>query len=301
MDRLILVLQLTWNGLGSGALFAMSALGFALILFVLKILHFAHASVVNLVAYMIFGASVLVGVPWPIGVLVGLLSAAAVGLMVETTFYRPLRKTAETGVPFFIVSLGVLLLITNLLPLYFGTSTVFLESGIQAGAFLFLDDRLAISHIDLLAFLLVWVVAGGVFLWLNRSRMGRALRAMMDDPATSAIVGIPLNRYYLLAMAIGSGLTVPVAVIILMQSGVNSQLGESLMLVTLTAVIVGGLGSLRGAILGGFLVGLVRNLGLLILPSSFGDAVTFTTLLFFIALRPQGLLGKRFTAYERPV
>ncbi len=297
MDDLYLFLQLFWDGLAVGAVYALMAFGFSLIYFTTRVLHFAHAAVAILLSYVIYVLIDSGGLPWQAAAVVAVPIGFAIGAGCEFLVYRPVRRRAGRDVlpggSLFIASLGLALLIINLLPLKFGSAPRFLSEGPVAGALLVFGDRVALSYISLVSIPVSLLGLGGAILWLRRSKTGRKVRAVIDDVDTAALVGIRVERVNILVLGLGSAFAVGVATIQLLAGGANSQTGHALILATVAASIIGGIGSLVGSIVGGFLIGVLANVALLKLPTAWGDGVIYTLLLLFIAFRPQGLFGHR--------
>lgn len=291
--QLALLLQLFLNGLAAGALYAVVAYGFALIYFTGRVLHIAHGGILLLSAAAIYVVSGL-GAPWPLAIAAAIPIAFGIGIAFELAAYRPLRRSSRPPLARFIVSLGLLLVITNTLPLFVGAAPIYLPFGV-IGDVISLPGDLTVNLVYVVGVPLAALAIGLVEAWLRRSKMGTALRAVIDSRETAQIVGIPVEHVNLLAMGIGSALTVPAAGMQLLVAGSDSQAGHTLIIVALTAVIVGGIGSLRGAVAGGLLVGAISHVGVAFLPSNFSDAITYATLLGFIAIRPRGLFGGRQT------
>jgi branched-chain amino acid transport system permease protein len=289
----VLLLQLVWDGMAAGAIYALMAFSFSLIYFTTRVLHFAHGAVMVVLTYVIYIFANDLGLSWPLAACAAIPVGFGIGVLFELLLYRQMRKRAATATSgaFFIVSLGAALVITNVLPLIFGAETTFLQGGPVANAVLIWHRQIALTNVSL------WTVPGSVALlalaliWLRKTEGGRMIRAIIDEPHTAEVVGIPIGRVYLIVFGLGSAFLVAVALNAVLLRGAQSQIGHPLMIATLTATIIGGLGSLSGAVVGGYLLGLVSNVALYWLPTSFGDATVYTLLLIFIALRPLGLFG----------
>lgn len=297
MDDLYLFLQLLWDGVAVGAVYALMAFGFALIYFTTRVLHFAHGAIAILLAYVIFVLADSGGLHWAVAAAVAVPIGFLLGAATEVLLYQTVRRRsgadALPGGSLFIASLGLALVIINLLPLEFGSAPRFLGDGPTAGALLVFDDRIALSHIHLVSVPAALVALGLAILWLRVSGVGRKIRAVVDDVDTAVLVGIRVDRINVLVLGLGSAFAVGVATVQLLAGGANSQTGHTLMIATVAAAIIGGIGSISGAIAGGFLIGIAANVALIRLPTAWGEGVIYTMLLLFIAFRPQGLFGHR--------
>lgn len=290
----VLFLQLVWDGLTVGALYAVVTFGFSLVYYTARVLHFAHGAVVILLSYVIYSLVGGAGLWWPIAALVAVPVGVLVGVAIELGVYRPLRRRARHGdLPaqaLFMASLGIGLMIVNIIPLIYGTTPKFLPGGIVANAILVWHGQVALTYIGLVAVpgsvLIVLALMG----WLRFSAQGRTIRAVIDNPETSRIVGLNVDRTNLLVLALGSALGAGGAIFLLVSRGADSQ-ANNLMVVIIAVALIGGIGSLEGVLVAAFLVGLASNVALLWLPTSWGDAVIYVFLLLVITFRPQGLFG----------
>jgi branched-chain amino acid transport system permease protein len=294
----VLFLQLVWSGLTIGALYAVIAFGFCLIYYTTRVLHFAHGAVVILLSYVIYSLVNTAGFWWPIAALVAVPIGVLLGAAIELAVYRPTRRRARHGdLPaqaLFMASLGIGLMIVNLIPLIYGTSPKFLPGGIVADALLVWDDQIALSYVGLVAVPASIVLIVALTVWLRVSPTGKTIRAVIDNPETSRIVGLNVERTNLVVLSLGSALAAGGAVFLLVSRGADSQ-ANNLMVVIIAVALIGGIGSLEGVVIAAFLVGLASNVALLWLPTSLGDAVIYVFLLLVITFRPQGLFGHTMT------
>lgn len=289
-----LFFQLVWDGLTVGALYAVVTFGFSLVYYTARVLHFAHGAVVILLSYVIYSLVGGAGLWWPIATLVAVPIGVLVGAAIELGVYRPLRRRARHGdLPaqaLFMASLGIGLTIVNVIPLIYGTTPKFLPGGIVANAILVWHGQVALTYIGLVAIPASIVIVLALLVWLRISRQGRTIRAVIDNPETSRIVGLNVDRTNLVVLALGSALAAGAAIFLLDSRGADSQ-ADNLMIVVIAVALIGGIGSLEGVLLSAFLVGLASNVTLLWLPTSWGDAVIYVFLLLVITFRPQGLFG----------
>lgn len=289
-----LFFQLVWDGLTVGALYAVVTFGFSLVYYTARVLHFAHGAVVILLSYVIYSLVGGAGLWWPIATLVAVPIGVLVGAAIELGVYRPLRRRARHGdLPaqaLFMASLGIGLTIVNVIPLIYGTTPKFLPGGIVANAILVWHDQVALTYVGLVAIPASIVIVLALLVWLRVSRQGRTIRAVIDNPETSRIVGLNVDRTNLVVLVLGSALAAGAAIFLLDSRGADSQ-ADNLMIVVIAVALIGGIGSLEGVLLSAFLVGLASNVTLLWLPTSWGDAVIYVFLLLVITFRPQGLFG----------
>src|SRR5581483_7803938 len=200
-----LFVQLVWDGLVAGSLYALMAFSFSLIYFTTRILHFAHGAMMVALTYVIFACCHYWGFSWPLATLAAALVGAMAGIFFERGLYRTVRRrTAARVLPtgaLFIASLGAALIITNVLPIIFGPEPRFLGIGPYAKTVLLWNNRLALGWVGLWTVGGTAVILGAAVLWLMKSTQGRRIRAIIDDSHTARIVGIPIESTYLVVFA----------------------------------------------------------------------------------------------------
>lgn len=283
------VFQQLINGLSLGSLYALVAIGFSMIYGIVRLINFAHGDLVMIGAFSTLGL-VAMGVPWPVILLFVLLIGALAGMTIEATIFRPMRGAQQvTG---FIATLAVSIVIQNV-----GLMTL---SG-QPRNFSFPDfmrqrvqlDQVSASITDLSIIGLTLVLIALLLLIVYRTRLGTAMRATADNLMAAQLMGIAVNRTILFAFAIGSALA---AVAGLMWGGkfgqIDPLLGFAPGLKAFIACVIGGVGSIGGAMLGGYLLGLAEVLFVGLLPPEFSgyrDVFVFTMLIVILLLKPSGL------------
>jgi branched-chain amino acid transport system permease protein len=292
---MVLLIQLLWNGLEAGAVYALMSFGFALIYFTTRVLHFAHGAIAILLAYCVYVLSAKAGLAWPYAAALALPIGFVLGAGFEPLVYGIVRRRAGyealPGGSLFIASLGIALVITNVLPLGFGSGPVFLKGGPLASSVLVWGNRIALTHISLVTVPTTIIVLTLAVLALAKTDYGRMVRAVIDDVDTARLIGLRVSTINAAVLGVGTMFAVGVGLVQLLSAGANSQIGNSLMITTIAAAVIGGLGSIPGSIIAGFLVGVLSNVVLIRLPTAWGDGIIYVLLLCFIALRPQGILG----------
>lgn len=283
------VFQQLINGLSLGSLYALVAIGFSMIYGIVRLINFAHGDLVMIGAFSTLGF-VAMGVPWPLILVFVLMIGALAGMTIEATIFRPMRGAQQvTG---FIATLAVSVVIQNV-----GLMTLsgqprnfsfpaFMRQRVQLGSISASVTDLSIIGLTLLLIALLLVV-------VYRTRLGTAMRATADNLMAARLMGIAVNRTILFAFAIGSGLA---AVAGLMWGGkfgqIDPLLGFAPGLKAFIACVIGGVGSIGGAMLGGYLLGLAEVLFVGLLPPAFSgyrDVFVFTMLIIILLLKPSGL------------
>ncbi|HFQ15698.1 MAG TPA: branched-chain amino acid ABC transporter permease [Rhodobacteraceae bacterium] len=286
------IVQQIVNGLTLGSLYALVASGFAMIYGIVRLINFAHGDIVMVGAFSAFGM-VALGVPWFLIVPFVLLIGALAGAAIEVAVFRPIRGAPQvTG---FIATLAVSVAIQN--------TGIMLLSG-QPRNFSFPDfmhvrvslGQASVSLTDILIVALTLIILVILALIIYRTRLGVAMRATSENLMAARLMGININRTTMTAFALGSSLA---AIAGLMWGGKYGQIdplfGFIPGLKAFVATIIGGVGSIGGAVLGGYLLGLAEVLFVGLLPpeySGFRDAFVFLLLIVILLVRPNGLLGR---------
>jgi branched-chain amino acid transport system permease protein len=286
----VLLLQLVINGLQLGAIYALTAVGFSLIFGATKIFHVAHGAAFTIAGYLFWWSDAGLQLPWPIAALVAVVAAVAFGLFMERFIYRPIQRHEGAFFTVFIAAFGVQIIVQNLTGTVFGRGfvsvTTSLSRSVEVLPGLFIAPVAVISIVVALAFFTA------LTLYLSRTHTGMAMRALSENPDLIRVFGLDPARVAQAAFAIGSAIVVPGAILTAMTEGLNPAVGAHVMLISLAATIVGGIGSLRGAACGGLLLGLAENLALWGLDPQWSEAVTFVVLFLFIVFRPAGFFGR---------
>lgn len=283
-----MVAQLVIQGFAMGAVYALVAVGFALIFGTTKTFHFAHGATYAMSAYGFVGIATITH-NVILGILGALLVAAIFGVGLDRWIYQPMRrKTAASFLTIFVASMGALYVVENAIGLIAGSTPFIRSSGITVAHKIF---GLSLPPIDGVAVGTALIIFVGLTRFLNRTTIGYGLRALGDDPELVSVVGASLSRLYLWAFAIGSALVVPAAVLAVYITGGQPNMGDSIIDVAVAATIVGGVGSLPGAAVGALVLGMAQTLTLAVLPSIWQNAVGFGLLFLVIVLRPQGIMA----------
>ncbi|MGA8112739.1 MAG: branched-chain amino acid ABC transporter permease [Actinocatenispora sp.] len=298
--------DLTVTGLSQGAIYALIALGYTLVYGLLKLINFAHSEVFMMGTFgALVGWSVtglhendpIPSVPMMIFyLLVGVVSAAVwsgvTALAVEFVAYRPLRRRNAPRLVFLITAIGASVAIAEGVGVFthreqFGAPDLF-ENRV-----LLTLGSVHITNVDLGVLVTAVVMMIGLDQFINRTRLGRGIRAVSQDPDTAALMGINKSRVIVLTFALGGVMAGVAALLYNLKIGVTrSDIGFLLGIKAFTAAVLGGIGNLRGALLGGLALGLVENYGSALFGTSWRDVVAFVVLVVVLMFRPTGLLGE---------
>lgn len=279
------------NGLSAGSGYALIALGFGLIFQSTRFFNLNHGAVLTAAAYLYFLLVVPLMFPWPIALVTVIAAAAVLGCASELGVFRPLRKSrTSTAVPL-IASLGLLIVVTNLISLLFGDETRSLNVDSVPEGFILLGAHITRTQIIMICTGLALSVS--VWAFLKLTRLGKMIRAVSADNELSLIVGIDRDQIVLGIFALGSALAAVAGILIGYDTNLVPVMGFKAILIGVVAFIIGGTGSVLGALPGGLFVGLVQHLGILVLPTEWQDAIVYVLLILFLLVRPQGFLGER--------
>lgn len=282
------LLQQLVNGLVIGSIYALIAVGYNLVYGVLGLINFAHGDTYMVGAYVVF-AGIGFGLPFALAVLCGLAVGAILGLLIERFAYRPLRN-ADRIAPT-VSAVGAALVLSNVVLLVWGPSTKRFDTPLPNKPFTFLGINLNVMQF--VVFGVTAVLAGALYLFVTKSQWGRMVRAIRDDLPTSELIGLPVNRLVSSVYAWGAVLGVLGGVLYASYYHfVFPSMGFQGTLFAFTAAVIGGIGNVPGSFLGGLLLGVIQAIGVGYLSSGYTNAITFTTLIVFLVIRPYGLLGK---------
>ncbi|MCR9108197.1 branched-chain amino acid ABC transporter permease [Marivita sp. XM-24bin2] len=298
------------DGVLVGSILSLGAIGLTMAMHMLRFANFSHAELLSIGAYAalvfdgLFGAihpALPEAIPplsltWSL-TLALLLSMALTGLSAvavdKLVFKRVRAKGGELSMVF--ASFGVAMIIRNILGLIFGLNPKLYSQDIVFAIVVSRDPFLLIKPDQVFTLVAALLIMFILHLVLSRTTFGYSLRAVAENPTLAQVSGINLNRMIVLIWLIGGGLAAAAGVFYGLTNQINPVLGRDLVLPIFAATIVGGIGSIYGAVLGGFLVGLASNLALVILPSGYSPAVPFLIILAVLILRPHGLFGEERT------
>jgi len=286
-------LQSIANGIIAGSIYAIVALGFTVIYRTVRFFHFAHGVVYAAGAYLTY--SLISSLPsvtgWMIGVMVGVGCASFIGLLIDRFVYFPLRRQKSSDLVFLISSFGVFILLQNLIQLLYGAQVLTLRTGAVVEGHRFLGAIITTNQIMIIVVAALLALA----LWyvIRWTKIGKAMRAVSDDSIGASAVGIYPEKIIAIAFALGSALAGVAGILISLETNLMPTMGFNAILKGVIASIVGGIGSLPGAAVGGLFVGLAENVGVWFLPAQWKDVISFAILIIFLLLRPSGILGEK--------
>ncbi|MGF1627599.1 MAG: branched-chain amino acid ABC transporter permease, partial [Alphaproteobacteria bacterium] len=263
---------------------------------ILRFAHFAHGDLMTLGAYMALTAVAVTGLPVIVALPLAMLMTAAAAIGIDRAFYRPFR--ARPTIIVVIASFGVALMIRSAVQLIWGVEVTSYSRGIQRPLEDLAPLRILERHIYIIAIAALLVV--GMHLFLTRTKIGKAMRAMSDDAALARVSGIDTERVVLWTWILGAGLAAAGGVFLAMDTDLDSYMGWDLLLPMFAAAILGGIGRPYGAIAGGMVIGLAEELSAYpwigttpLLEPSYKTGVAFAIMVVMLIVRPSGLFRGR--------
>ncbi len=277
------------SGLSMGSTYAMIALGYTMVYGIAKMLNFAHGDVIMVGGYMIYVTLAATGNPL-LGLLAAVVFCVVLGVTIEKVAYKPLRGASPLAV--LITAIGVSKLLQSTAQVIFGTAQKMVNVG-DLGYLTWNGLTIQISTLVTLGCSVVLMVALSLF--VKYTRTGRAMIAVSEDRGAAQLMGINVNKIIMITFAIGSALAAFAGLFMLMKSpSLTNTLGAMPGIKAFTAAVIGGIGSIPGAMLGGLLMGLVEAISLTIPAiAPYTDAIEFIILIVILLVRPTGILGKK--------
>jgi branched-chain amino acid transport system permease protein len=286
----MLFVQLLVNGLQTGALYALIAAGFSLIFGMTRVFHAAHGATFTIAGFIFYECYSVLEWVWPLAVIAAALAAGIFGILLDRYVYAVIQRHEGSFFTLFAASFGAAIVVQNLISIVFGRGLVTVSTPLS-------------KSLEVLPGLYIAPIAGVIIVcalvsfallqWLlTRTNLGIALRALGENPGLIEVYGLTPRRLSQYVFLIGSILAVPSAILTAATSGLNPAMGNHIMMISVAATIVGGVGSLRGAALAGLLLGLAENLCLAVIDPQWSEAVTFIILFLFILFRPSGVYGR---------
>lgn len=283
--------QTVANTIVSASLIFMLASGFSLIYRVTRCFHFAHAAVFVSGAYWVFVFYRVLGMPFLISVFFAVLSATLLGVVIESVVYKPLRRKRSSSLTAMLASLGVYVVLQNLISLCFGDNIQTIRSRAVIEGLNIFGAKVTPPQISMIVASCVSMLA--LVLLLGKTRLGLAMRAVANDEGLARASGIESDRLFVWTIALGSALAGLAGILMALDVDMTPGMGMNIFMLGLAAVIVGGIGSMSGVALGSLLLGISQQFGAWATSSEWQDAIAFVILLAFLLFRPEGFLGKR--------
>jgi len=284
--------QLIANGIIAGGIYSLVALGYTMVYGILKFINFAHGEIFMIGAYIAWLFNVIFGVNILIAFLISMIGCAILGFIIEKVAYKPLRKASRLAP--LITAIGISLLLQSIALLAFGAQIRTFRTGTIERGIPILGA--SITKIQIIIILVSLVLMLLLHFFVKYSRTGKAVRAVADNPELASTIGINIDKVISIVFIIGSALAAAAGVLIGIEQNLQPTMGVSIGIKAFTAAVIGGIGNIYGALIGGYLIGLIENIGIWFIPSGYKDAIAFFVLLIMLLFRPEGLFGKKEAA-----
>ncbi len=278
------------SGLNLGSIYALIALGYSMVYGIARMLNFAHGDIIMVGAYAGIVAVLNLGLPPLLGILFSVIICALLGMLIERLAYKPLRQAPSLSI--LITAIGVSYLLQNLALMIFGSEQKAYPT--FAGVKSFMIFGVKVDSITLLTLAVTALIMIGLTLFINKTKIGKAMRAVSEDKGAAELMGISTDRTITITFAIGSALAAIAsafygATYVYVLPTTGSMPGIK----AFTAAVLGGIGSIPGAMLGGIMLGLIEQFAKQYISTLWSNAIVFGVLIIVLLVKPTGLLGKK--------
>ena len=282
------IVQQILNGLAIGAVYTLIALGLTVVFGILGIAHFAHGSVAMLGGYLTFAVMERWGLPFFVSMALAMIAGVLAGLLIERLAYRPVRDAPHINA--FIIALGLTMMVEGFNLLAFGADQVVIQTPYRA---VFNVGGIAVAELRVIVILTAFSLIGITALLIRKTKTGKAIRAVAQNRNAAILMGVNVEQISQVVFGISSALGVAAGALIGALLAIAPGVGESLAVKGFAVLILGGLGSVPGAVLGGVILGISEALAAGFISSAYKDVIAFLVMIGVLLLRPEGLLGKR--------
>lgn len=283
------LIQTLISGLRLGSIYALMALGYTMVYGIAKMLNFAHGDIIMVGAYAVISTVSLAQLPGVVGVAVSVVVCVLLGVTIEFLAYRPLRKAQSLAV--LITAIGVSYLLQSLALLVFKSEPMAFPTIIDIPSVKL--GEVVIDGMTILTLAVTAVIMVSLSLFINKTRLGKAMRAVSEDKDAAELMGISVNRTITMTFAIGSALAAVASIFYgATYTYIKPTTGSMPGIKAFTAAVFGGIGSIPGAMLGGILLGMIEQFSKTYISTLWADAIVFGVLVLVLVVKPTGLLGK---------
>ena len=281
------------NGVSLGSIYAVIALGYTMVYGIAKMLNFAHGDVIMVGAYIVFALTSYAGVNPYLALVISMAACTLLGMAIERFAYKPLRGASPLAV--LITAIGVSYFLQNMALLIFGSQAKSFTSIVNLPALTLAGGKITISAETIVTIIVSLIIMVSLTLFVNKTKPGRAMLAVSEDKGAAQLMGVNVNATISLTFAIGSGLAAVAGVLLCSAyPTLSSQTGATPGIKAFVAAVLGGIGSIPGAVIGGVLIGVIEILSRSYISSQMADAIVFAVLIIVLLVKPTGILGKKY-------
>lgn len=281
------------NGVSLGSIYAVIALGYTMVYGIAKMLNFAHGDVIMVGAYIVFALTSYAGVNPYLALVISMAACTLLGMAIERFAYKPLRGASPLAV--LITAIGVSYFLQNMALLIFGSQAKSFTSIVNLSALTLAGGKITISAETIVTIIVSLIIMVSLTLFVNKTKPGRAMLAVSEDKGAAQLMGVNVNATISLTFAIGSGLAAVAGVLLCSAyPTLSSQTGAMPGIKAFVAAVLGGIGSIPGAVIGGVLIGVIEILSRSYISSQMADAIVFAVLIIVLLVKQTGILGKKY-------
>ena len=289
MDLINAILEQILNGLRTGSIYALIALGYTMVYGIAKMINFAHGDIIMVGAYALYVFVGVLKINPVLAVILTIAVCALLGITIEKVAYKPLRNAQPLAV--LITAIGMSYLLQNVALLIFKATPIPFGSIIKVPSVKI--GALNISGLTIVTLVVTTISMILLTLFINKTKMGRAMRAVSEDKGAAELMGINVNQTISMTFAIGSALAAVAGILYISQyESLLPTLGALPGIKAFVAAVLGGIGSIPGAMLGGIILGIIESMSKAYISTQLADAIVFGVLVIVLLVRPSGLLGK---------
>ncbi|MBO8462566.1 MAG: branched-chain amino acid ABC transporter permease [Firmicutes bacterium] len=276
------------NGLSLGSIYALIALGYTMVYGIAKMINFAHGDIIMVGAYSVYLALTVAHLPVPVAILIGIMTCAILGVIIEKIAYKPLRNAPSLAV--LITAIGVSYFLQSASLILFGSQAKAFQSivtlkAIHIGEITISGEIIVTIMVTLISMILLT-------LFINKTKAGSAMLAVSEDKGAAKLMGIHVDRTISMVFAIGSGLAAVAGILYACTYGfIDPYMGSMAGIKAFVAAVLGGIGSVPGAMIGGILLGVIESLSKAYISTQLADAIVFGVLILMLIIKPAGILG----------
>jgi branched-chain amino acid transport system permease protein len=287
-----MIFQQLINGLTLGSTYALTAVGYSMVFGILQLVNFAHGSVYMVGAFLTLIFLTALKLNFIVSFLLSIILTGLLGILLDKVALYPLRKRNAPKVTALISTIGVSIFLQNLVMIVWGSETKNFPLVINLGAVEMLGTK--ISILQIIIFSICLVLMAGLNIMIQKTKIGKAMRATEQNPDAAKLMGIDVNLVIMITFFIGSALaSVAGTMVGMYYQSIDPYIGYMAGLKAFAAAVLGGIGVLPGAIVGGLLIGVIETLAAGYINAGYRDAIAFAVLVIMLIVKPAGLLGKQ--------
>jgi branched-chain amino acid transport system permease protein len=281
-----ILIQLTLNSIIAGGIYALVAIGYTMVYGILKFLNFAHGDLAMVAAYLSLLFFRFLGIPFYISITFGITLVIFLGIIIEKIAYKPLRNASRLSC--LITAIGVSIFLQSTVIIFFGAGNRVLEET-AARSLQFIGASITPLQVIIVLVSITSMIL--LHLFIKRAKIGKAMRAVADNMTIAWTLGIDVDQVISFVFMIGSGLAGVAGILIAWETNLNPTMGFLIGMKAFTAAVLGGIGSIRGAVVGAYLIGFAENFGVWFIPTGYKNAIAFVVLILILLTRPSGIFG----------